>query len=240
MDKSKIIAKIKELADENGGHIGFEVFLDATGIKRGWLRRQLWFTTWNDLLAEQGRTTRKFSTVKTEPEKIVEAVAQLILRISAWPTDDQLLQERSRDSTFPSINVIRPIRKTGELARLISNLGVLNSDFALASKIASKQIPTIAKEIYLLPQEKIKGYVYVLRSGRRFKIGKSNDPSRRYREVKLELPEETIQVHTIATDDPSGIEAYWHTRFAAKRVRNTEFFDLNADDVRALKRRTYQ
>jgi hypothetical protein len=80
----------------------------------------------------------------------------------------------------------------------------------------------------------------MLRSGRRYKIGKSTDPSRRYREVKLELPDETHQVHTIATDDPAGIEAYWHARFAEKRVRNTEFFELEPTDVRAFKRRTYQ
>ena len=86
----------------------------------------------------------------------------------------------------------------------------------------------------------MKGYVYMLRSGRRYKIGKSTDPSRRYREVRSELPEETHQVHTIPTDDPAGIESYWHERFRAKRVRNTEFFELKASDVQAFKRRKYQ
>ena len=88
--------------------------------------------------------------------------------------------------------------------------------------------------------ERIRGYVYLLRSGRRYKIGKSTDPSRRFREVRLELPDETNQVHTIPTDDPSGIESYWHQRFAEKRIRNTEFFSLTAEDVRAFKRRKYQ
>ena len=47
-------------------------------------------------------------------------------------------------------------------------------------------------------------------------------------------------VHTIATDDPNGIEAYWHARFQSKRVRDTEFFNLDAGDVAAFKRRRYQ
>jgi len=79
----------------------------------------------------------------------------------------------------------------------------------------------------------VKGYVYLLRSGRRYKLGKSTDPSRRYCEVLLELPDETHQVHTIPTDDPTGIERYWQERFAPKRIRNTEFFTLDASDVQA-------
>ena len=86
----------------------------------------------------------------------------------------------------------------------------------------------------------ISGYVYMMRSGRPYKIGYTNSPSRRHREVRLDLPDPTTLVHTIATDDPGGIEAYWHGRFQSKRIRDTEFFNLDAGDVSAFKRRKYQ
>jgi hypothetical protein len=109
-------------------------------------------------------------------------------------------------------------------------------DLADVARIATDVLKAESAEPPATDNAPIVGYVYLMKSGRRYKIGHTNSPARRHREVRLDLPDPTLVVHTIATDDPGGIEAYWHGRFQSKRIRDTEFFSLDARDVAAFKR----
>jgi len=42
-------------------------------------------------------------------------------------------------------------------------------------------------------------------------------------------------IHEIKTDEPVGLEAYWHNRFRDRRMRG-EWFKLSAADIKAFKR----
>ncbi len=89
--------------------------------------------------------------------------------------------------------------------------------------------------------ERVAGYVYLIKSGRYYKVGMSTDEQRRMLQLNTGMPEAGELVHTISTDDPAGIERYWHMRFADRRLRpDAERFDLTSDDVRAFKRRRFQ
>lgn len=62
-----------------------------------------------------------------------------------------------------------------------------------------------------------------MKSGKHFKIGRSNCAERREFELRILLPDKLELIHKIKTDDPSGIEKYWHDRFKAKR-KGEEWF----------------
>lgn len=82
----------------------------------------------------------------------------------------------------------------------------------------------------------IPGDVYLMKSGKHYKVGRSNSAGRRAYELAIQLPERLEMVHVIRTDDTIGIERYWHRRFAAKHL-NGEWYALSKADVAAFTRR---
>jgi hypothetical protein len=84
------------------------------------------------------------------------------------------------------------------------------------------------------------GYVYLIQWGDVYKIGRGQDLERRVKQVRTGLPESGRLIHAIRTDDPPGIELYWHRRFADKRTENGEWFRLSKVDIAAMKRRKSQ
>lgn len=87
------------------------------------------------------------------------------------------------------------------------------------------------------------GFVYLAKTRRGYKIGRTDDWEQRLRQIQLHNADDVQLVHLIKTDDPSGVEAYWHRRFKTKRVvtksktgRRRNWYNLTVDDVRAFKR----
>lgn len=239
MTKEQILSEIRRVATERGGKVSLRAFLADTGIPERQILGKYW-VRWNDALAEAGIATSRFSRPRIEETSVIAAIAELLERLQKWPTGNELSLERRRNGAFPSLNVIRRLSKETSLPSKLVDYCAGHENLSTAARIATERMKAERSEPTVRACAPITGYVYMMRSGRRYKIGRTTSPSRRHREVRLDLPDPTTVVHSIPTDDPVGIEAYWHNRFSSKRIRDTEFFTLDACDIAAFKRRKYQ
>ncbi|MEX0776575.1 MAG: GIY-YIG nuclease family protein [Phycisphaeraceae bacterium] len=148
----------------------------------------------------------------------------------------------NKGTEFPDWNTFK--RQFGGKPELVSKLRDFcqaHPEYASVDALCNAYVARIQN----VPNDEVSGdeqmgYVYLIKHGgrREYKIGRTSNPLRREGEIGIELPEKVQPVHVISTDDPSGIEAYWHNRFAAKR-KNGEWFELSAEDVAAFKRRKF-
>jgi len=238
MDKDHIIREIQRTAKANGGTaLGWRRFEAETGIRYYDWFGQFW-TRWNDAVRDAGLEPNRMSEA-FDDDYLLEKLASLTRRVERVPIRGDLLLAARNDPTFPSEKVFRRLgSKAQRIPRVIafceSHPGY-DDVAALWSQIPVREDAQDAEENS--NQSTTIGYVYLLKHGsrREYKIGRTINPLRREGEVGIELPEKLQPIHYIKTDDPPGVEHYWHTRFASKR-KEGEWFVLTADDVRAFKR----
>lgn len=236
MDKAHILSEIKRTADENDGKpLGAGRFQNATGIRKSDWESKYW-ARWGDALSEAGYEPNPIQSAYDDAY-LLEMLVSLIQELGSFPTVREFRIKAHSDETFPSYSVFARFvpgkGRKAELARKVFNYAQRKG--GLADVVAICQ-PLCKATDPIDDHSEQWGYVYLIKSGRNYKIGKSSDPERRAGEVELLLPDKTTLVHKIKTDDPSGIEAYWHRRFAPKRKRG-EWFSLASGDVAAFKRR---
>jgi Meiotically up-regulated gene 113 len=238
MDKEHILAEIRRIALENDGKApGMEKFKTVTGITRRIWSPKYWLR-WSDALIEAGFQANTLSEPHDEDTLVLKYIS-LIRDLGRFPVDIELRRRRQDDPTFPGHNAFRKLGTKNQRIATILKYCDKNDGFndvkTICSKIHKKTVETTS-EADLSPDKKI-GYVYLIRHGKRneYKIGKTNNPIRREGEIRLELPEKIQPIHYIETDDPSGIERYWHNRFADKR-KEGEWFVLTKSDVQSFKR----
>ncbi|HXI12470.1 MAG TPA: GIY-YIG nuclease family protein [Thermoanaerobaculia bacterium] len=165
-------------------------------------------------------------------------LADFIASIGHFPVREELKLRATTDAHFPAATTFT--RKYGPKSALASRL----RDFCLTRpgyeavvSICAPIAEQTNSELSVKPADEI-GYVYLIKSGRYYKLGRTNSVGRRQYELSIQLPEKVVLVHSITTDDPAGIEAYWHRRFDAFR-KNGEWFQLSVPEVNAFKRRKF-
>jgi Meiotically up-regulated gene 113 len=236
VSKSHILAEIKRLAKAGGKPPGVRMFESETGIKESDWYPDLWLR-WGDALQEAG-FTRNTMVEALSDELLVEQYARLAQRLSRLPLQGELIRESKANPEFPSEKTYRRFGGKANLLKAVAAFCRANAGFEDVLPFCGngREEQSVTKEGDRAGKVQV-GYVYLLRHGsrREYKIGRTNNPVRREGEISVELPQRLEPVHVITTDDPAGIEAYWHRRFAEKRLKN-EWFALTPSDVSAFKR----
>lgn len=241
MDKQEILEEIQRTARNNKGKaLGQERFEKETGIKRSdwypyhWLR-------WNDAIREANLVPNQLSTAISK-DVVLEKLIGFTKEIGRFPIAGEFRIKAKQDPTFPSHGVFEKFGGKKKLAAAVVShcrkQGGLEDVIAICTDHTDHvgEGESTSTESMDAATEGGDGFVYLMKSGRHYKIGRTDAIGRRHSEIKTQMPEEVEVVHHIRTDDPSGIEAYWHQRFANKR-KNGEWFDLTRADVNAFKRR---
>jgi hypothetical protein len=237
VDKQEINSEIIRIAEESGGKApGFQRFAAETDVRKSDWYPKLWLRR-GDAISEAGCQANVFTTAYDTTYLITKYI-ELIRELGHFPIEGELRNRRETDKNFPSHTTFSRLGSKQERVQKIIEYCHRKSEFNDINSICSE----IAKFARKKPDstdskpDKI-GYVYLIKHGTRneYKIGKTKNPIRREGELRIELPEKVEPIHYIKTDDPSGIESYWHSRFAEKR-KEGEWFSLTAEDVRAFKR----
>lgn len=238
MNREHVVKEILRTAAANGGvALGWRRFEEETGIRYYDWFGQHW-TRWSDAIREAGLEPNRMSEAYDE-KFLLEQLALLTRRLKRVPVQGDLLLASKGDSSFPSEKVFRRLgAKPQRVSRVIAfceeNPGY--EDVAEAWK--QVVLPRVDSGLEVEEASNtVIGYVYLLKHGSRkeYKIGRTNNPIRREGEIGIQLPEKLEPIHYIKTDDPAGIEAYWHRRFSAKR-KEGEWFVLTSSDVASFKK----
>lgn len=240
MTKDDVLREIRRIAAENGGVApGRIAFFDTTGIRESdWSGR--WWTTWGAAVREAGFEPQRFNP-RLDDELVLSAAAGIVRKLGRFPTSAEIRFECNADPELPSHNTFRRFGGLGGLRNRLREFATERGLSDVAATIADQPgelDAAVAVPDDEGPQVLAEGFVYLIKSGRHFKIGKANSVEARHRQLKIQLPQAAEVVHRIKTDDPYGIEAYWHGRFADKRL-NGEWFALSAEDVKAFRRRKF-
>jgi Meiotically Up-regulated Gene 113 (MUG113) protein len=234
MNKAHIINEIRRTA-RDGVPLGVARFATETGI-----RPPDWEKHWarfGDAQREAGFEPNQKQEAFDE-NNLLNTLAKSVSALGKFPTKREW-RLKQRELGLPNEKTMtRRFGSPQDIKRRLKSYCQQNGGYpdviALCASFDLEPAPKVDAKL----QKVAFGYVYLRKWGRNYKIGKTNHAGRRDRELAIQLPEEGTMVHVIKTDDPSGIEDYWHRRFASKR-KHGEWFELAHADIQAFCRRKF-
>jgi Meiotically up-regulated gene 113 len=233
--RERILSEIKRLAVANSGQApGSKTFENETGIRRDEWRGKLW-SKWSDAVAEAGLQPLE-RTKKVDVTLIYSKLSDVVRHYKREPSQAEIQMYRQIDTDLPRYQTL--VDRFGSKLKTFAALREWAVQSAGYEDVVELLPETRSHESTTTSSAK-EGYVYLIKSGGFYKIGRGDELEKRVKQIRTALPDASTLEHSIRTDDPPGIEAYWHRRFSDKRA-NGEWFKLTTGDVAAFRKRKYQ
>ena len=214
--REQIINEIRRLAKANGGQPpGQNLFEQETGIGRhAW--RGVYWARWSDALSEAGFQPNTAPS-KFSEDFLFKKISEACRHFGKVPTAMEMRLYKRTHKDFPNHSTfLTHFRSIANMFQELARWANADSEYSDVAAMLSDVTSVSGEEVPVT----VEGFVYLIRSGTYYKIGRSDELERRVKEIRIALPEKAILVHSIRTDDPPGIEAYWHRRFADRRTRS--------------------
>lgn len=185
MDKQEIIEEISRTAKSNKGKaLGRQRFESETGIKMSDWYPHFWLR-WGDALKEAGFTPNQLSTAISS-DAAIEKLICLIRELGHFPIHGELRIKAKEDSTFPSHGVFDKFGGKKKIAAAVVNYCRTHEGFDDVVELCTAHVGEngpVSAEATEAAQGNSDGFVYLMKSGRFYKIGRTDAVGRRHKEI---------------------------------------------------------
>lgn len=189
---------------------GVQVFERETGIKRWDWYPDIWLR-WGEALEEAGYSSNQLQP-RIDDDVVVERYIALARELGRFPV---VGRKAKTEKSFPSHRVFD---RFGGKEALIERVGGycrehpgFDDIMALFDSHKGQSASVGGRARHSEPKVTT-GFVYLMKSGRHYKIGRTSSIGRRGSELAIKIPVPPKTIQSIETDDPVGVEAYWHRR----------------------------
>lgn len=238
MTRDEVIREIQRYAKEIGRTPSTKEFEEMTEIGQYKLPKY-GFENYGQLVEAAGLPPNPFDKTKyNDKDKLCEMLIKIVREKRKWPSRSMLeIKHYENPDNFPAyVTFVNQLGLAGKMAqRVLDYTGDKGESDDILSICKSARDKFEKSEKIQEDEGVTSGEVYLGKQHGNYKIGKAQDSDRRREDITLLGAEPFEVIHKIPTDDIDGVEKYWHSRFASKRLRG-EWFKLSLSDVRAFKR----
>ena len=195
--RDHILSEIRRLAAVNGGQApGQTLFARDTGITEHQWRGKFW-ARWGDALIDAGLEPNQWNS-RLDSEDVLTSIIAACRHYGRVPTRDEFGIYRRSEPSLPSYEAIK--RHFGRRADLIVALAKRAAEDETYADIAAMlpDNPQPSPSPQQASQSKTQeGFVYLIKSGEFYKVGRSDDLERRVKEIRIAMPDKATLVHSV-------------------------------------------